>query len=83
MASRTIPVLPVPGEPNKLILKEWQEVYGGSAAKEQRRLEVEKAAAKKAAKKAKKEKSQQLEKTSTVDQTVDQKLKTLTVAEAS
>jgi methionyl-tRNA synthetase len=59
-------------------VEEWQEAYGGSAAKEQRRLEAEKAAAKKAAKKAKKEKSQQ-SKTSTVDQ----QLKTLTVAEAS
>lgn len=42
---------------------EWQEAYGGSAAKEQKRLEAEKAAAKKAAKKAKKEKSQQSKKT--------------------
>ncbi|KFY72580.1 hypothetical protein V499_07293 [Pseudogymnoascus sp. VKM F-103] len=76
MASRTIPVLPVPGEPNKLILGALP------TAKEQRRLEAEKAAAKKAAKKVKKEKSRQLKKTSTADQTVDQQLKTLTVAEA-
>ncbi|OBT64293.1 hypothetical protein VE03_06758 [Pseudogymnoascus sp. 23342-1-I1] len=47
-------------------VEEWQEAYGGSAAKEQRRLEAKKAAAKKAAKKAKKEKSQQSKKTSTV-----------------
>lgn len=42
---------------------EWQEAYGGSSAKEQKRLEAEQAAAKKAAKKAKKEKSQQAKKT--------------------
>jgi len=36
--------------------EEWREAYGGSAAREQKRLEAEKAAAKKAAKKQKKDK---------------------------
>ncbi|OBT73308.1 hypothetical protein VF21_08450 [Pseudogymnoascus sp. 05NY08] len=39
-------------------LEEWKEAYGGAAAKEQKRLEAEKVAAKRAAKKAKREKSQ-------------------------
>ncbi|OBT83638.1 hypothetical protein VE02_08042 [Pseudogymnoascus sp. 03VT05] len=46
-------------------LEEWKEAYGGAAAKEQKRLEAEKAATKKAAKKAKKERSQLSKKAST------------------
>lgn len=50
-------------------LEEWKEAYDGGSAKEQRRLEAEKAALKKAAKKAKKEKGQQAKKTSTLVET--------------
>lgn len=44
-------------------LEEWQEAYGGGAAREQKRLEAEKAAAKKAAKKEKRGKNQQIKET--------------------
>lgn len=64
------------GEPRPLFsiipaakLEEWQEAYGGDAAKEQKRLEAEKAAAKKAARKEKKEKSKQAKEVSTQKET--------------